>query len=405
MPSRSNRCSSCLLAVGAALVALGCQQAGARSDGGQAPVPVLVEPVRRADVPVEVHAVGTVEASSTVEIVPQVAGRVLKVHFAEGAVVKTGDPLFLIDTRPYTASLAAAQAELARNQALAEHAAREAERYERLVRDGLASAQEAAAHSSSSRSSAAAVEAARAEIASARLNVQYATIRAPIAGRTGKLLVHAGNVVSPNDRDPMVVIRTLSPCKVSFPIKPDVLPLLRARFDRGPLGVQATPRGTGARTAEGVLSFVDNAVDPGTGMLTVKATFPNPDEALWPGSFVDVVLGLDVERQVLAAPESAVAEGQKGPYVFVIEPDHKARLQPVKVARRTETLAIVSEGLKAGDRVVVDGIVRLRDGTPVTVKAAAPPQGTKPNPGAGETRGASVPSPAAASSGSRESHR
>lgn len=371
--SRLEKLSGVLgLVVVCALAALGCERAGVAPERGQAPVPVSVQPVVRADVPVEVRAIGTVEAVSTVAIVPQVTGRVMSIHFAEGAAVRKNDPLFSIDTRPYNATLAAAQAELQKSRALAEEAGVEAQRYQALVREGLATAQEAARREADKKSTAASVEAAEAQIASASLNVQFSTVRSPIDGRTGRVLVHAGNVVRAGDTEPMVVVRSLAPVKVAFTISQDLLPRLRERFKGAALPVRATPRGGGARTSTGELSFIDNTVDAATGMLTLKATFSNQDEALWPGSFVDVVLVLDEEQGAIVAPEAAVAEGQQGPYAFVIDSENKARLRRVTLKRRTESRAIVASGLAPGDRVVVDGVVRLKEGTSVRVKPDTP---------------------------------
>lgn len=360
------------LAVVCAVAAFGCERAPVNSERGPAPVPVSVQPVVRADVPVEVRAIGTVEAVSTVAIVPQVTGRVMSIHFAEGAAVRKNDPLFSIDTRPYNATLAAAQAELQKSRALAEEAVVEAQRYQALVREGLVTAQEAARREADKKSTAASVEAAEAQIASASLNVQFSTIRSPIDGRTGRVLVHAGNVVRAGDTEPMVVVRSMTPVKVLFTVSQDLLPRLRERFKGAALPVRATPRGGGARSSAGELSFIDNSVDAATGMLTLKATFANQDEALWPGSFVDVVLVLDEEQGAIVAPEAAVAEGQQGPYAFVVDGENKARLRRVTLKRRTESRAIVASGLAPGDRVVVDGLVRLKEGTSVRVKPDAP---------------------------------
>ncbi|HEY6724435.1 MAG TPA: efflux RND transporter periplasmic adaptor subunit [Polyangiaceae bacterium] len=360
------------VALASVLAVCGCERGSASPERSQAPVPVSVQPVVRADVPVEVRAIGTVEAVSTVAIVPQVTGRVTSIHFAEGAAVRKNDPLFSIDTRPYNATLAAAQAELQKSRALAEEAKVEAQRYQALVREGLATAQEAARREADKKSTAASVEAAEAQIASASLNVQFSTVRSPIDGRTGQVLVHAGNVVHAGDTAPMVVVRSLTPVKVVFTISQDLLPRLRERFSGGPLPVRATPRGGGARSSAGELSFIDNSVDAATGMLTLKATFPNQDEALWPGSFVDVVLVLDEEQGAIVAPEAAVAEGQQGPYAFVVDGENKARLRRVTLKRRTESRAIVASGLAPGDRVVVDGLVRLKEGTNVRVQPDVP---------------------------------
>ncbi len=367
-----NLLKSAWLGVGCAVAIFGCRSAAVKPDRAGARVPVSIRTATRADVPVEVHAIGSVEALSTVEIVPQVTGRVMSIEFEEGARVKKHDPLFTIDTRPYSATLAAAQAELEKARALAEEAKGEAERAQALAREGLATAQEAARRQAEMKSTAAAVEAARAQIASASLNVQFSTIRSPIDGRTGRVLVHAGNVVHAGDADPLVVVRTLSPVKVTFTISQDLLPRLRERVKVGSLPVRATPRGAGAKTSSGELSFIDNTVDPKTGTLTVKATFANQDEALWPGTFVDVVLVLDVDEQAVVVPEAAVAEGQKGPYAFVIDDQSTARLRSVVLERRTQSQAVIASGIAPGDKVVVDGLVRLKEGTKVRIRSEVP---------------------------------
>ncbi len=373
-----------LLIVGlASLVAwlAGCQNAGAGPERAAPPAVVSVATVEKKTVPVEVHAIGTVEAVSTVAIVPQVTGRVMSIGFAEGSKVKKHDPLFTIDTRPYSASLAAAQAELAKQQALAEQAAGEAERYEALAREGLATAEEVARRKADMKSLAAAVESARAQSASASLNVQFATIRSPIDGRTGRVLVHAGNVVHAGDTEPMVVIRSLSPVKVTFTISQDLFPELRQRFTQGPIEVHAKPRGKGAKEARGQLTFIDNTVDQATGTLALAATFANEAEELWPGSFVDVALVLGVDQNAVVAPEAAIAEGQQGAYAFVIDKQNTAHLRKVEVRRRTETEAIIQSGLSPGDRVVVDGLVRLKQGSRVQIKSG--PATKQGEPGAG----------------------
>ena len=245
----------------ASLVLAACQRGKAEGAKKREPAPVGVVTVVEQDVPFEVAAFGTVEASSSVDIVSQVTGRVMEVRFAEGDVVKKGDLLFSIDTRPYNASLAVAQAELARSRALAAQAQTEAERASRLEREGIASAQEATKARAEADSSAATVRLSQAAAQSAGLNVAFTKVKSPIDGRTGSLLVHAGNVVHAADTKPMVVIRNLTPVLVRFSVPEELLPTIRARQAQGPLTVRVTPRGKGARTVEGPLSFIENAVD------------------------------------------------------------------------------------------------------------------------------------------------
>lgn len=333
--------------------------------------PVELDLVRQMDVEEQVSAVGTVEAVHTVAIVPEVSGRIVKVPFEEGAFVKRGDTLFVLDTRPYSASLAAAQAELARSEAAAMQAHAEAERYTALAREGLASEQERTQREAEVKSAQATVQAARAAISSASLNVQFATLRAPIDGRTGALMVTEGNVVQPSSSNPLVVIRSSSPIKVSFAVPPEVLSRVRVQGEVLPLKVRASTRGQRGIAATGTLTFVDNTVQTVSGTLTLKATFANEDGALWPGDFVDVVLVLGKEEGVVVAPEAAVADGQKGPYAFVVDDNDVAHLRPLTVRRRTNELVIVEQGLVPGERVVVNGALRLRHGSAVAPKQAA----------------------------------
>jgi multidrug efflux system membrane fusion protein len=354
-----------------ALASAGCESSSkAAEKGGRGAVPVQVAEAKLADVPIEVSAFGSVEASQTVEVVSQVTGLVTQVHFKEGDFVKKGDLLFTVDTRPYRASLAVAQAELARNQALAEQAKTEAERTQRLEREGLATQQQLAQAEADRASSAATVEVGRAQIQSANLNVAFTRITSPIDGRTGSVLVHAGNVVHANATEQLVVIRSLSPVRVRFAVPQDILPALRERLGKEPLRVRATLRGEGAKPVEGPLTFFENTVDPSTGTLTLKATFANTGLELWPGAAVDVVLELGVDKQAVVVPEAAVQRGQAGTYVFVIDKDSKAVLRQVDVKRFTRTEALIRSGLVSGERVAVDGQVRLKDGAKVSIKPA-----------------------------------
>lgn len=350
--------------------AAGCS----RSDAAQkapAEVPVTTALVQLQDVPIEVSAFGTVEASSTVDVVSQVTGLITKVHFKEGDFVEAGDLLFTVDTRPYRASLAVAQAELQRSQALAEQARSEAERTVKLQHEGLVSEQQLAKAAAEAASASASVEMGRAQAQSASLNVSFTRIVSPLNGRTGALLVYAGNVVRTNDAKPLVVIRSLSPVFARFSVPQELLPSIRAGMGKEPLRVRASPRGPGARSVEGPLTFLENTVDSSTGTLTLKATFTNTGLELWPGAAVDVVLQLGVDKQALVVPEAAVQSSQNGSYVFVVEKDARVQQRPVDVIRSTGKLALIRSGLSVDESVVVDGQVRLRNGVKVKAKTAA----------------------------------
>lgn len=369
-PSHTRHCSGVLLLMlGLALLAACTKPApDSRSKVTSEAAPVRVATVEQRDLAIEIPAIGTVEPTSTVSILPQVSGRITKVEFQEGALVKRNDPLFTIDTRPYNASLAAARAELARSQAAAEQAKAEAERYQALARQGLASSQEVIQRLADLKSTTAAIQAAHAAIANANLNVQFTTLRSPIDGRAGRLMVTAGNIVQPGGIEPLVVIRSLSPVKVSFNVPPSLLPRLRDEAKVLPLSVRATTRGNHATQVTGTLTFIDNTVDSLSGSVILKATFDNTDEVLWPGDFVDVVLVLGLDKQAIVAPEAAIAEGQQGPYAFVVDAENIAHFRSVDVLRRTNEFVVVQKGLAPGEQVVTDGILRLRDLSPVAIQ-------------------------------------
>jgi multidrug efflux system membrane fusion protein len=211
--------------------------------------------------------------------------------------------------------------------------------------------------------------ASQAAVEQARLNLQYATIRAPISGRTGSLLIREGNLVRANSYEPLVKINQLRPIQVRFAVPATNLPLIQTHLSEK-LVVRAEPPG-GGDPAEGTLSFVDNAVDTSTGTILLKGRFPNDDGTLWPGGFVNVRLQLYVEADALVVPSTAVVEGQQGSFVFVIQPDSSASTKAVTVSRTAGDFTIVSGDVQPGDRVVVDGQLRLRQGSKVQIKAVA----------------------------------
>ena len=348
---------------------LGCESKSKAAKADEA-VPVVVATAQLLDVPREVATFGVVEASSTVEVAPQVQGLVTEVHFKEGDFVKRGDLLFTVDTRPYRASLAAAQAELLRNKAVADQAQLEAERATRLKQEGVASDQEVARARADAASSAANVKVGQAQIQSANLNVQFTRITSPLDGRTGSLLVHAGNVVRPGEAQPLVVIRSLSPVYVRFAVPQDYLAAISERFGRESLTARVTQRGDQAKAVEGPVTFLENTVDAATGTVALKASFVNAGQELWPGASVDVVLVLGVDKQATVVPEAALQRTQSGSIVFVVGKNGTAELRPVQVLRSTATQALISSGVKAGEEVVTDGQLRLRQGSKVTRKAA-----------------------------------
>ncbi len=328
------------------------------------PVPVTVAEARRESAPLELAAVGTVEAKSTVEVRSQVTGQVMRVHFQEGQEVHRGEVLFSIDPRPFQAALAESEAALARDRVLADNATRQAARYAELVQKDFVTKEQYDAAEADARSRQANLAADEAAVADSRLQLEYATIRSPLDGRAGAVMVHAGNTVKVNDV-PMVVLHQMAPIDVRFPVPQQHLGEVRRRAAAGTLPVLVRDSGGGAHT--GSLSFVDNAVDATTGTIQLKATMDNADRALWPGELVNVTLRLG-DEQAVVAPESAVQSGQEGDYVFVVKADQTVESRPVKVARTSGDRVVIAAGLAGGETVVTDGQLRLVPGSKVTIK-------------------------------------
>jgi multidrug efflux system membrane fusion protein len=321
---------------------------------------------RRA-VPYELSATGTVEPMQTVNVLPQVSGPIVRIAFREGQDVTRGQVLFQLDPRPFQAALAQAQSLLQRDRATAANAEEQAKRYSALAEKDYVTAEQYDATRSSAAAASATVAASQAAVDQARLNLQYATIRAPISGRTGSLRVREGNLVRATDATPLVTINQIRPILVRFAVPAANLSDIQ-RYRAKPVAVLATPTG-GGTPSEGTLDFVDNAVDTSTGTILLKGRFPNADGALWPGEFVNVRLRLYVDQNALTVPASAVVSGQQGSFVFVIQPDSSAATRKVTVDRTAGDLALVSGEVKPGDRVVVDGQLRLRQGSKVQIKA------------------------------------
>jgi multidrug efflux system membrane fusion protein len=299
------------------------------------------------------------------------------VRFAEGQEVAAGQVLFQIDPRPFAAALQQAQANLARDVAQAENAVRDAARYRSLAQDKSVTEADYQQRQASADALTATVQADSAALAVARLNLEYATIRAPISGRTGSLLVHEGNLVHPSDAAPLVTINQLRPILVRFSVAARQLPDLQRRRGRALEVSVRTPQDSAA--IDGVLSFVDNHVDSATGTVQLKGRFPNGDGRLWPGEFVNVTLVLEVEADALVIPAQAVLNAQQGTFVFVVDPDGTAKQQPVTVRRTVDTLAVIA-GLQPGTLVVTDGQLQLTPNSRVEIRAGprteADPPGT-----------------------------
>jgi len=333
--------------------------------GAQPKVPVSVARVERRALPYELDATGTVEPIRSVDVLPQVSGTILHVHFAEGDEVAPGQVLFEIDPRPYQAALQQTEGALLRDLTNAIAAAREAARYKTLATTNTVTQEDYEAKQSAADAAAAAVRSDSASAAIARLNLEYATVRAPIGGRTGRLLLHEGNLVRAGS-DPLVSIVQLRPILVRFPVPATNLPALRQRAGQE-LKVIALPARDSASAVQGVLSFVDNQVDTATGTVLLKARFPNRDGALWPGEYVTVTLVLGVQNDAVVVPSQAVMQGQQGTYVFVVNTDGTAATQPVTVERTLDSLSVIA-GVPAGTLVVTDGQLRLTPNAKVDIR-------------------------------------
>ncbi|MBI1746242.1 MAG: efflux RND transporter periplasmic adaptor subunit [Acidobacteria bacterium] len=386
----------------ALLISSGCSGGKTNSSVGTAAkrdlVPVTVSTVTRKTIPLQLRAIGNVQSYSTVSVRAQVAGELTRVHFKEGQDVKKKDILFTIDPRPYEnllkqseanlardlAQASQAEANLARDLAQAKNAEADAKRYAALIEDGIVARDQydrmqtiwqsleatLRADKAAVENAQAAVRADRAAIENAKLQLEYCTIRSPIDGRTGSLLVHPGNIVKLNEAAPLVIIHQLSPIYMAFSIPEQVLPDLRKYMAAGTLEVAAVLSDHEQTTPRGELTFVDNAVDPSTGTIHLKATFPNTDRSLWPGQFVNVATILSRQSDAIVVPTRATQTGQQGSFVFVVKPDLTVESRPITVSRAWDGEAVVEKGLAVGERVVTDGQLRLYPSAKVEIKSS-----------------------------------
>ncbi|MGH7603544.1 MAG: efflux RND transporter periplasmic adaptor subunit [Gemmatimonadaceae bacterium] len=331
-----------------------------------------VTTVKRTAVPFLVTANGVAEPMQTVAVEAQVNGILNRVTFAEGQEVQAGQVLFEIDARPYVAVLGQTRGQLARDEAQAANARRDATRYAALVKEGYVTTSQADQAEAAAASAAATVASDHATVAKAELDVANCTIRAPISGRTGSLLVRQGNLVKANSEPPLVVINQIQPILVRFSVPQSQFPDIQ-RYYRGgnALLVRATPSEGSGVALSGTLAFVDNNVDSTTGTVLLKARFANPEGTLWPGLYTNVVLQLYVDPNALTLPAPAVLTGQQGTYVFTIDSAGTAKQNPVRVSRTVDSVTVIASGLKEGDRVIISGQSRLVPGSKVTIKGVA----------------------------------
>ena len=374
MTKNNVRWKLCAVLAGLAELALGgCNRADAPKIAALPPVPVQVAKAMQQDMPRLIESIGNVQAIRSVAIKSQVDGIIAEIHFREGDEVKAGDLLVSLDRRPFENSLRIARADLVNARAEAAQAAADAERYTHLDQSAAISKEQFAQVLTKAETTKAQVLAKEAAVANAELQFGYSDIRAPIAGRTGQLVLHEGALVKANDVNQSILsLNQLAPISVAFAVPEDALGAIRAALAAQRTAVTVMERDTSSKPlADGKLAFVDNAVDPNTGTITLKAEFANTDHALWPGQFVHVHTQVDVDRGVVVIPSSAVQTSQNGSQVFVVKSDRTVELRTVKVARAVDDATIISDGVKAGETVVSDGQLRLVPGSKVEERTVA----------------------------------
>jgi multidrug efflux system membrane fusion protein len=342
--------------------------AAAQPSGPGPAVPVDAAPAVQKSMPLELTAVGTAEAYTTVAVHAQITGELTSVNFKDGDDVTKGQVLFTLDKRPLEAALRQAEANLERDVAQAANARSQLKRYQDLAAQGIATREQVDQNATNATALDATVEADRAAAENARVQLQYATIIGPVSGRTGKLMVHGGNLVRANDTMPLVVINQISPIYVTFGIPETELTTFKKYMAAGTLSVEARAPGDTARPAIGRVSFVDNAVDQTTGTISIRGTFSNTDHRLWPGQFVNVTVTLTTDSNVVVVPSAAIQTGQQGAYVFVVKGDQTVEMRPVAVQRAAGAETILKRGVSAGETVVTEGQLRLVSGTRITLK-------------------------------------
>jgi multidrug efflux system membrane fusion protein len=334
---------------------------------GPAAVPVTLAAVVQENVPVRLQAIGNVEPYLTVALKARVDGQIVAVNFREGQEVKKGDVLFRIDPRPYEAALRQAEANALRDRAARDQARSQERRYQELLAKNFISKEAYAQIRTNAETAQATAGASQAALENARLNLGYCTIRSPLDGYVGKVLLQAGNLVKANDVNPLVVINQVKPVYVNFAVPEQSLPEIRRRNAEAPLRADVVPADPSAPHPAGRLAFIDNAVDPTTGTIRMRAQFDNDAAVLWPGQFVNVSLELYEQRDAIVIPAQAVQNGPDGQYVYVVGQDMLAEVRRVKIQRADAERAIVASGLAKGERVVTRGQLRLAPKTRVRV--------------------------------------
>lgn len=369
------RCPHRLLLLCCCLLLLlpGCSS-NANGDGkkGQkkkSAIPVTIEISQKKTLPLAIGATGYVESCATVTVQSQVTGILKSVHFKEGDEVRAGELLFTIDPRPFAANLAKTEALLARDKAELDNAQREGERYGLAVKKGAVSAEQAGQAATRVATLTATVKADQAAVDAARLELEYCSIRSPLAGRTGEIKTDPGNLIKANADSPMVTIKQIRPVLAAFTVPGQHLAAISTYRAAGTLKVLVPDNNGKGELLTGTLSFIDNTVDPTTGVIRLKATFANADKTLWPGQMVDVRMQLASRPDCIVVPSQALQTGQKGPYLYVVKDDQTVAYRPVTPGMLYQGDTVIESGLQAGERVVTDGQMQLADGVKVEERA------------------------------------
>jgi len=357
-----------LLALLSLCSATGCG-GGAKPAAASPPPPVIVGQVVRRTVPVSLRAIGNVESTALVAVRSRVAGQILMVHIKDGADVVKGQTLFTIDPEPFRIALDRAEAQLARDKALLQKADADLARYAKLVDKEYVTREQYESAASQAASQAATIRSDEAMARDARLSLSYCTIVSPIAGRAGSVNLRAGNLVKANDEPPLVTVLKVRPVYVTFSVPEKYLADVRKHAAEGELTVRAVSRGEAGGGHAGVLTFIDNEVAAATGTIRLRGEFPNDDQGLWPGEFVEVALELAKQKDAVIVPTPAIQVGQQGSYVYVVGAEGTAQVRPVVVDRMIGDETVVASGLEGGETVVTDGQIRIVPGSKVAVQA------------------------------------
>lgn len=330
-------------------------------------VPVMAAEAVQKNIPVQLKAIGNVEAYSVVSVNSRIGGQLQHIHFKEGQDVAKGALLFTIDPRPFEAALKQVEANLAKDKAQYENALHQARRYEELAKKGYVSLSDYDQVRTNADSLAGIVNAGKASVENAHLQLTYCYIHSPITGRTGSLQIHEGNVIKADDKT-IVTINQIQPIYVNFSVPEQNLSNIKKYMSSGRLKVTASIPENGGYQTHGELTFVENAVDRTTGTIRLKGTFTNKDRKLWPGQFVNVVLGLTTQPNAVVVPTPAIMTGQAGQYVFVIKSDLTVEMRPVVSGSDAGGETVIGKGISPGERVVTDGQLRLVPGAKVEIK-------------------------------------